>query len=85
MNARCAGDIIVSYYIMLFSCLLLVARSGSRNGHHVSRSVEAATALSLSKRDYEEIEHVTARAAGVRGDVYELERDLPGRHGRIMR
>jgi aryl-alcohol dehydrogenase-like predicted oxidoreductase len=40
--------------------------------------------LQLDSDDFAAIESVTARRRGPAGDVYELERDRSGRHGRIM-
>jgi aryl-alcohol dehydrogenase-like predicted oxidoreductase len=42
-------------------------------------------ALRLSASDRAEIDAVTAKRTGPAGDVYALERDRTGRHGRIMR
>jgi len=42
-------------------------------------------ALRLTDADHAVIEAVTAKRAGPAGDVYTLERDRTGRHGRIMR
>ncbi len=42
-------------------------------------------AIALSAEDLAAIERVTARAAGPAGEVYALERDRTGRHGRIMK
>jgi aryl-alcohol dehydrogenase-like predicted oxidoreductase len=42
-------------------------------------------ALSLTAEDLAAIEAVTARRRGPPGDVYALERDRTGRHGRIMK
>jgi len=41
--------------------------------------------LRLDRRDLEEIVLVTDRRQGPQGDVYDLERDRNGRHGRIMK
>ena len=57
----------------------------STHGHwdHVGDNA-AITSLALFAEDKAEIEAVIARRRGPLGDVYELERDLTGRHGSIM-
>jgi aryl-alcohol dehydrogenase-like predicted oxidoreductase len=40
--------------------------------------------LKLTDQDFADIDAVTAKATGPAGDVYDLERDKDGRHGRIM-
>jgi len=42
-------------------------------------------AVRLDAEDFASIASVTARRSGPKGDVYELERDREGPHGRIMR
>lgn len=44
-----------------------------------------AFALRLSKQDLREINEVQARSSGPTGEVFELERDTSGQHGRIMK
>jgi aryl-alcohol dehydrogenase-like predicted oxidoreductase len=56
---------------------------GARNRSHVGDNARI-TSLELSAADKAEIEAVIARRRGPLGDVYELERDLTGRHGSIM-
>jgi aryl-alcohol dehydrogenase-like predicted oxidoreductase len=56
---------------------------GARNRVHVGDNA-AITSLDLFAEDKAEIEPVIARRRGPLGDVYELERDLTGRHGSIM-
>jgi aryl-alcohol dehydrogenase-like predicted oxidoreductase len=56
---------------------------GARNRAHVGDNA-AITSLALFAEDKAEIEAVIARRRGPLGDVYELERDLTGRHGSIM-
>lgn len=51
---------------------------------HLSSSV-SATGLQLFPEDLAEIEEVLALSKGPRGSVYELERDVTGVHGRIMK
>lgn len=41
--------------------------------------------IQLSEEDRQEIESIQARATGPTGPVYALERDITGRHGRIMK
>jgi aryl-alcohol dehydrogenase-like predicted oxidoreductase len=40
--------------------------------------------LALTKTDLEDIETIAKKSPGLDGDVYDLERDKSGRHGRIM-
>jgi aryl-alcohol dehydrogenase-like predicted oxidoreductase len=56
---------------------------GDRNRAHAGDNA-AITSLDLLAEDKAEIEAVIARRRGPLGDVYELERDLTGRHGSIM-
>jgi aryl-alcohol dehydrogenase-like predicted oxidoreductase len=55
---------------------------GSRNAAHLAETV-AALSLRLEARDLASLDGVFG--AGIPGDVYELERDRTGRHGRIMK
>jgi hypothetical protein len=56
---------------------------GARNRWHLGDNARI-TSLELSAADKAEIEAEIARRRGPLGDVYELERDLTGRHGSIM-
>jgi aryl-alcohol dehydrogenase-like predicted oxidoreductase len=56
---------------------------GARNRRHVADNARI-TSLDLSDLDKAEIEAVIGHRRGPLGDVYELERDLTGRHGSIM-
>jgi aryl-alcohol dehydrogenase-like predicted oxidoreductase len=57
---------------------------GARHARHLT-ATRAALALQLTEDDRATLGAVLARAAGPQGDVYELERDRSGPHGRIMR
>lgn len=57
---------------------------GARHAGHLGDTC-AALALQLTDADRQSIGAVLARAMGPTGDVYALERDREGRHGRIMR
>lgn len=57
---------------------------GARHAHHLHATI-AARALQLTDDDRATLGAVLDRAAGPGGDVYHLERDRSGPHGRIMR
>jgi aryl-alcohol dehydrogenase-like predicted oxidoreductase len=57
---------------------------GARSAKHLDSTL-AALSLKLTTEDLYEIRQILDRSAGPTGDVYELERDREGRHGRIMR
>lgn len=57
---------------------------GARNAAHVPATLGALT-LTLPQRDVDTITALVSRAPGPRGDVYDLERDLGGRHAAVMR
>ena len=57
---------------------------GATSTAHLAAHERAAT-LELSAPDLAAINAVTARRQGPRGDVYALERDRAGAHGRIMK
>ncbi len=57
---------------------------GATNTAHLANHGRIDT-VRLDADDEERIAAVTARRSGPRGDVYELERDREGAHGRIMR
>jgi len=57
---------------------------GATNASHLP-SHRRIGELVLTPQDRERIRTVTDRARGPRGDVYELERDRAGPHGRIMK
>jgi aryl-alcohol dehydrogenase-like predicted oxidoreductase len=58
---------------------------GARNIKHVAAHVVLRDALQLSAEDIEKIEKTRAQFNAIPGDVYELERDTTGTHGRIMK
>ena len=57
---------------------------GARYGRHLPRLLRATT-FSLTNADRAEIATVQSRSPGPVGDVYALERDATGPHGRIMK
>ena len=57
---------------------------GARYADRLPRSLRAFT-INLSERDKTEIDQVLSRRSGPTGPVFGLERDLTGRHGRIMK
>jgi aryl-alcohol dehydrogenase-like predicted oxidoreductase len=58
--------------------------AGARNRAHLADTLAAAT-LGLTPRDRVRLDAFLADQPVPPGDVYELERDREGRHGRIMR
>ncbi len=57
---------------------------GARYANQLTRTLRAFE-IELTAQDRREIEAVRGRSAGPRGPVYGLERDVAGRHGRIMK
>lgn len=57
---------------------------GARNRNHLAGNVAIST-VSLTDADLAQIEAATAAGRPLEGDVYTLERDRTGRHGRIMK
>ena len=57
---------------------------GARNQTHLAGTL-AALQLRLNAEDRRRIDDVLSRSSGPRGDVYSLERDRAGLHGKIMR
>lgn len=57
---------------------------GAINTHHLAAHAEVGR-LRLQPRDLAEVYAVLAEGRALEGDVYELERDRHGRHGRIMK
>ena len=58
---------------------------GARNTKHLQEHVRLRDALQLSDQDVADIEAVRRQLGAIPGDVYELERDIAGKHGRIMK
>ena len=58
---------------------------GARNTKHLQEHVRLRDALQLSDQDVADIEAVRRQFRAIPGDVYELERDVAGKHGRIMK
>lgn len=58
---------------------------GARNVKHVAAHVALRDALRLSPQDVEKIDSIRTQFKPIPGDVYELERDQAGKHGRIMK
>jgi aryl-alcohol dehydrogenase-like predicted oxidoreductase len=57
---------------------------GATNTKHVQAHAQLAS-LHLDKEDLAAIAAVSRRSHGPKGDIYTLERDRTGRHGRIMK
>ena len=58
---------------------------GARNTEHLKEHLRLRHGVQLSQQDVAEIETVRRRFRAVPGDVYGLERDTEGKHGRIMK
>ena len=58
---------------------------GARNTKHLQEHVRLRDELWLSKQDVAAVEAVRRQFRAIPGDVYELERDVAGKHGRIMK
>jgi aryl-alcohol dehydrogenase-like predicted oxidoreductase len=58
---------------------------GARNIKHVAVHVALRDTLQLSAQDVERIDKIRAHFKPIPGEVYELERDTTGKHGRIMK
>ena len=57
---------------------------GARNARHLRRLVKLYS-FSLDAEDLKVISHVINLSKGPTGEVYELERDRKGKHGKIMK
>ncbi len=57
---------------------------GARNTAHLEDTLKLFT-FELTESDKKQIRDVLSRSPGLPGDVYELERDRSGKHGRIMK
>ena len=57
---------------------------GARNASHL-RGLQKMARLKLAAAEIEKIQAVINNGAGVPGDVYDIERDRDGPHGRIMK
>jgi len=57
---------------------------GATNASHLAAHARIGS-IELDASEFDAIERVTSRAQGPVGDVYELERDRSGPHGRIMK
>ncbi|CAB3799950.1 Aldo-keto reductase YhdN [Paraburkholderia caffeinitolerans] len=57
---------------------------GVRRGDHLAEHTRVF-GVSLDDEDWRAIAAIHARSPGLEGDVYGLERDIHGRHGRIMK
>ncbi len=58
---------------------------GARNTKHLKEHLQLRHGVQLSQQDVAEIETVRRRFGAVPGDVYGLERDTEGKHGRVMK
>ena len=57
---------------------------GARNAKHLHK-LQKLAGLKLDPSDVEKIQSIIQAGPGVPGDVYDIERDKDGRHGRIMK
>ena len=57
---------------------------GARNARHIG-SLQNLARLQLNESEIERIQSLISEGNGVPGDVYEIERDRDGPHGRIMK
>jgi aryl-alcohol dehydrogenase-like predicted oxidoreductase len=57
---------------------------GARNRSHLASNLRIAD-LAMTAEDHRLIDAVLAQAKPLPGDIYELERDVSGRHGSIMK
>jgi aryl-alcohol dehydrogenase-like predicted oxidoreductase len=57
---------------------------GATNASHLESNARIGT-IALDDRDHAQIDSVLRRRTGPEGDVFTLERDRQGRHGRIMK
>jgi aryl-alcohol dehydrogenase-like predicted oxidoreductase len=58
---------------------------GARNHKHLQEHVALRDTLTLSEEELAKIEKVRSQFASIPGEVYELERDVTGKHGSIMK
>lgn len=58
---------------------------GVRNTSHLAEHVALRERISLTERDLERIERVRRALGEVPGAVYELERDVHGKHAKVMK
>lgn len=58
---------------------------GARNTNHLKEHLQLRDGVRLSEREVADIEAARRKFTNIPGDVYELERDIEGKHGRIMK
>ncbi len=58
---------------------------GARNTKHVAAHVALRDLLQLSSDEIQQLDSLRAQFQPIPGDVYELERDTTGKHGRVMK
>jgi aryl-alcohol dehydrogenase-like predicted oxidoreductase len=58
---------------------------GARNHKHLQEHIALRDTLTLSEEELVTIEKVRGQFDPIPGEVYELERDVTGKHGRIMK
>jgi aryl-alcohol dehydrogenase-like predicted oxidoreductase len=58
---------------------------GVRNHKHLHEHIALRNTLKLSDQEVANIEKVRSQFKDIPGEVYELERDVTGKHGRIMK
>ncbi|MFM8603190.1 MAG: aldo/keto reductase, partial [Gemmatimonadota bacterium] len=76
------GAVAVAWVLVQPGVAAVIA--GARDSSHLTDTVAGAT-LQLTEADQAAIDAFLAEMPAPPGDVYELERDRDGRHGRIMR
>jgi aryl-alcohol dehydrogenase-like predicted oxidoreductase len=64
---------------------VVAAVVGVRHSRHLARHAELRDGFALDDADLQTLDAARARYPEVPGDVYALERDRHGRHGRVMR
>jgi diketogulonate reductase-like aldo/keto reductase len=57
---------------------------GARNRSHLASNLKVSD-IALSAEDHAQINAILDRAKPLPGDIYELERDITGPHGSIMK
>ena len=58
---------------------------GARNTRHLKEHIQLRDSIELTASELERIEGVRQQYKAIPGAVYELERDVDGKHGRIMK
>ena len=58
---------------------------GARNTKHLAEHLQLRDSIELTESDCKRIDEVRQQFKAIPGDVYTLERDVNGKHGRIMK